>query len=116
MCGSWQFLAKSKTSGVLSSMFFFHLTSIPILVLIRKDTLAQKGSGNNWANHPQFVFTRIIVKASSVDVVGRVYLVIVDRRAQSTMQAGSYWKINHKSSHLGDREWPSQNASPVWLA
>lgn len=42
------------------------------------------------------------VEGSSVDVGEKV--VSVDRRAQSTEQAGSYWKINHKSSHLGDRE------------
>lgn len=37
----------------------------------------------------------------------------VDRKAQRTEQAGSYWKINHKSSHLSDKERPSQSASPV---
>ena len=35
---------------------------------------------------------------------GWLGLHLVDRRAQRTEQAGSYWKINHKSSHLSDRE------------
>lgn len=41
-------------------------------------------------------------------------MAFVDRRAQCTEQAGIYWKINHKSSHLSDKERFSQSTSPVW--
>lgn len=45
---------------------------------------------------------------------GKSHLAFVDKRTQCREQAGIYRKINHKSSHLSDRERFSQSTSPVW--
>lgn len=42
-----------------------------------------------------------------------VGLAFVDTKAQRSVQARSYWKIKHKSSHLSDRQRSSHSTRPL---
>lgn len=113
-CAEPASLQLNPTPLELCHSWFFNLTTIPSLVPITRRVCVQISCINNRGgpNYSGSTLERSTGKAFTVDVGGEGggdCRAFVDRRTQCTEQAGSYWKINHKSSHLSDKERPLQS-------
>lgn len=105
MCRARQPPTESNATGAPSFMFlvfFFISPPSPSLVPITRHECVQMRCKNNCAS--PFLNLAGAEEGSVCCGCHREGVAIVDRRAQYAEQAGSYLKINHKSSHLGDKE------------